>query len=39
MNPILDAPVKAPTFEAVSLRRRVTNKVAAVLVSLAVLVA
>jgi phosphate transport system permease protein len=35
----LDQPVKAPTFQGVSTRRRVTNWIATVLVSLSVLVA
>ena len=39
MSPVLDEPVKAPAFEPISLRRKVTNQAAAVLVSLAVLVA
>lgn len=39
MTATLDQPVKAPTFQGVSLRRKVTNSVATVLVSAAVLVA
>lgn len=35
----LDIPVKAPTFQAVSLRRKLTDRAATILVSLSVLVA
>ncbi|WP_319430066.1 phosphate ABC transporter permease PstA [Mycobacterium sp. RTGN5] len=39
MTSTLDQPVKAPTFQAVSLRRKVTNQAATVLVTLSVAVA
>ena len=39
MTSTLDRPVKAPTFQGVSLRRKVTNNVATVLVTLSVLIA
>ena len=39
MSTTLDVPVKAPTFQSVSLRRKLTNNVATVLVTLSVAVA
>ena len=39
MTATLDQPVKAPTFQKVSLRRKVTNNVATVLVTLSVAIA
>ena len=39
MTSTLDQPVKAPTFQAVSLRRKVTNQTATVLVTLSVVIA
>jgi phosphate transport system permease protein len=39
MTSTLDRPVKAPAFQGVSLRRKVTNNVATVLVSVSVLIA
>jgi phosphate transport system permease protein len=39
MTSTLDQPVKAPTFQKLSLRRKVTNNVATVLVTLSVAVA
>ena len=39
MTPTLDRPVKAPTFQGVSVRRKITNNLATVMVSLSVLVA
>ena len=39
MTSTLDRPVKAPTFQGVSLRRKLTNNVATVLVTLSVLIA
>jgi phosphate transport system permease protein len=39
MTSTLDQPVKAPTFQAVSLRRKVTNQAATILVTLSVAVA
>ena len=39
MTATLDQPVKAPTFQGVSARRKLTNSIATVLVSASVLVA
>jgi phosphate transport system permease protein len=39
MTSTLDRPVKAPTFQGVSLRRKLTNSIATVLVSTSVLIA
>jgi len=39
MTSTLDRPVKAPTFQGVSVRRKITNNLATVMVSLSVLVA
>ena len=39
MSAALDVPVKAPTFQSVSLRRKLTNNVATILVTLSVAVA
>ena len=39
MTATLDQPVKAPTFQRLSLRRKVTDNVATVLVTLSVAIA
>ena len=39
MTSTLDKPVKAPTFQGVSLRRKITNNVATVLVTASVVIA
>ena len=39
MTSTLDRPVKAPTFQGLSLRRKMADKTATVLVSLSVLIA
>lgn len=39
MTSTLDKPVKAPTFQSVSLRRKLTNNTATVLVTLSVFIA